>query len=53
MERAKTLLVEAELSIGQIAQTCHFSSQASFTRAFTRAAGVSPARYRMAKGAVN
>ncbi|MFM0434842.1 AraC family transcriptional regulator [Paraburkholderia strydomiana] len=46
IEKAKRLLREGKLPLSQIAQIARFSSQASFTRAFTRETGVSPARYR-------
>jgi AraC family transcriptional regulator len=33
-------------SLAQVALACGFSNQANFPRAFTRATGVSPGRYR-------
>lgn len=39
-------LVESDRPLVEIALDCGFESQASFTRAFTRHVGVSPARYR-------
>lgn len=46
LDRAKRLLSEGATDLADIALTCRFSSQANFTRAFTRALGVSPGRYR-------
>ncbi|TPG46026.1 AraC family transcriptional regulator [Roseomonas nepalensis] len=46
LERAKTLLATGRLSLAEIAVTCCFSSQSNFSRAFRRAAGISPLRYR-------
>jgi AraC family transcriptional regulator len=43
---AKSLLAEGERPLEEIARACGFSSQANFTRAFYRAAGVTPGRYR-------
>ncbi|MFM0058484.1 AraC family transcriptional regulator [Paraburkholderia phytofirmans] len=45
MDKAKQLLREGKLPLSQIAQIARFSSQASFTRAFTRETGISPGRY--------
>lgn len=47
IEKAKRLLAEGELPLCEIAQVARFSNQASFTRAFTRATGLSPGRFRM------
>lgn len=45
-ERAIEMLISGKLAIAEIATRCCFSSQASFTRAFTRATGLTPARFR-------
>lgn len=45
---ARRLLAEGRRDLTDIALTCRFSSQANFTRAFSRAAGLSPGRYRQA-----
>lgn len=45
LTRAKELLAAGE-RIADIAMKCCFSSQASFTRAFTKATGVTPANFR-------
>ena len=47
LERAKSLLRYGARPLGEIALKCGFSSQASFTKAFTRATGCSPGRYRL------
>ena len=43
---AKRLLRQSDCRIADIAESCSFSSQASFTRAFSAAVGQSPAMYR-------
>jgi AraC family transcriptional regulator len=48
LDRAKHLLAYSDISIVDISLTCRFSGQANFTKAFTRAMGVSPGRYRKA-----
>jgi AraC family transcriptional regulator len=48
LERAKRLLSMGQLSLSEIAFDCQFSSQSSFTRAFRRATGVTPAKYKRA-----
>jgi AraC family transcriptional regulator len=40
------LLAYSNTSLADISLTCRFSGQANFTRAFTRAMGVSPGRFR-------
>ena len=45
LELAKSLLVEG-VSIAQVAQTCRFSSDSNFARAFRRATGLTPTQYR-------
>ena len=49
-ERAKALIAVASTSIARAAFMCGFSSQASFTRAFRKATGMTPAAYRRAFG---
>ncbi len=46
LDRAKRLLAYSESSLVDISLTCRFSSQANFTKAFSRAVGASPGRYR-------
>lgn len=46
LEKAKEFLIDGTASLADIALTCNFSSQSSFTRAFTRAFGVAPGSYR-------
>jgi AraC family transcriptional regulator len=46
LERAKTLLSEGRHSITEVAMAAHFSSQASFTKAFTSRVGMPPGAYR-------
>jgi AraC-like DNA-binding protein len=50
LEKAKQLVVEGKDRLTEIAAICNFSSQASFTRAFTRLVGLSPAKYRQLHG---
>ena len=45
LEMAKTMIAERS-SLAEIALDCQFSSQSSFTRAFRRATGITPAEYR-------
>jgi AraC family transcriptional regulator len=45
LERAMAELAASKLSIAEIALNAHFSSQASFTRAFHRAIGMTPKEY--------
>jgi AraC family transcriptional regulator len=47
LERAKAIIA-ADTSIAEAAFVCRFSSQSSFTRAFRRATGMTPAEYRRA-----
>jgi AraC family transcriptional regulator len=49
LERAKQLLASAEPSLADIASRCSFSSQANFTKAFVRAIGITPGRYRQTR----
>jgi AraC family transcriptional regulator len=46
LENAMAELAAGTLSLAQIAFNAHFSSQASFTRAFHRATGTTPREYR-------
>ena len=46
LDRAKQLLAYSDTSLAEISLTCSFSGQANFTKAFKRAVGVSPGRYR-------
>jgi AraC family transcriptional regulator len=46
LERAKATIAAGRASLSEIALDCQFSSQSSFTRAFRRATGVTPAEYR-------
>jgi AraC family transcriptional regulator len=48
IERAKSLLVEQELSIAEVALRCGFGSQSNFTTAFRRLTNVTPGAYRNA-----
>jgi AraC family transcriptional regulator len=48
LESAKAMIAVGRTSLGKIAFDCQFSSQSSFTRAFRRATGVTPAEYRRA-----
>jgi AraC family transcriptional regulator len=50
LDRAKRLLAYSGTSLVEISLICRFSGQANFTRAFTRAMGTSPGRYRRAVG---
>jgi AraC family transcriptional regulator len=46
LQRARLLLETSELSITDVASMANFSSQANFTRAFSRIIGISPGEYR-------
>jgi AraC family transcriptional regulator len=46
LQLAKSLLLESQDSLADIAFACQFSSQANFSRAFLGATGYSPGRYR-------
>ncbi|CAG9001492.1 MAG: Melibiose operon regulatory protein [Candidatus Celerinatantimonas neptuna] len=46
IEHAKTLLVESEERLEQVAYHCGFASQSSFTHVFRRLTGYSPGQYR-------
>ena len=49
MERAKLLLREKDLSVTDIAETLHYSSVYSFSKAFKAKFGISPTDYRKLK----
>jgi AraC family transcriptional regulator len=46
LESAKGMIATGRASLSEIALDCRFSSQSSFTRAFRRATGKTPAEYR-------
>jgi AraC family transcriptional regulator len=46
LEHAMAQLIEGKLPLAEIALNAHFSSQASFTRAFHRATGMTPKEFR-------
>jgi len=46
LEAAKELIAAGRLSLTEIALSCQFSSQSSFTRAFRRKMGITPTEYR-------
>jgi AraC family transcriptional regulator len=46
LESAKAMIATGRASLSEIALDCQFSSQSSFTRAFRRATGMTPAEYR-------
>ncbi|MDT7815181.1 MAG: AraC family transcriptional regulator [Acidobacteriaceae bacterium] len=46
LERAKAMIAVEGTSIAETAFACRFASQSSFTRAFRRATGMTPAEYR-------
>ena len=48
LDRAKHLLAYSDTSLVDLSLICRFSGQANFTKAFTRAMGTSPGRYRRA-----
>ncbi|WP_235011163.1 AraC family transcriptional regulator [Photobacterium aquimaris] len=45
LQLAKQLLQESKLTLADIAQICGFAGQSSFSQAFRRLCGISPARY--------
>jgi AraC family transcriptional regulator len=49
LENAMAELAAGKLSLAEIALNAHFSSQASFTRAFHRASGMTPKEYRRSR----
>jgi AraC family transcriptional regulator len=50
LESAKAMIATGRISLGEAALACRFSSQSSFTRAFRRAMGMTPAEYRRTVG---
>jgi AraC family transcriptional regulator len=46
LESATAMIATGRASLSEIALDCQFSSQSSFTRAFRRATGMTPAEYR-------
>ncbi len=46
IKRAYELLVHSELNVAEVAEKCGFSDQFVFSRAFKRAAGLSPTHFR-------
>ncbi|SHO66638.1 AraC family transcriptional regulator [Pseudoxanthobacter soli DSM 19599] len=50
LQRAQELLTHTKLSLADIAYSCRFSSQSTFTRAFQRQVGLSPGEYRRRSG---
>ena len=48
LESAKAMIATGRASLYEIALDCQFSSQSSFTRAFRRGTGMTPAGYRRA-----
>lgn len=46
LELARQLLASTNLSLAEIALSCRFSSQATFTRAFQRSSGLTPGKFR-------
>ncbi len=50
IDRAEELLVNSSLPLAQIALECGFSDQAHFTKAFLKATGTTPARWRREMG---
>ena len=49
LDKAKEMLVDGTSTLAEIALVCNFSSQSSFTRAFTQAVGISPNKYRQSR----
>lgn len=46
LERARTLLATTQMPLAELSLACGFANQSHFTAAFSRAMGISPARYR-------
>lgn len=51
IRRAKTLMLESQTSLSEIALECGFADQAHFTNAFRRAVGMPPGAWRRARRA--
>jgi AraC family transcriptional regulator len=49
IDRAKGLILSADVSLAQIAATCGFADQSHFTRTFASLVGLPPARWRIAQ----
>lgn len=50
IERAKKLLVESDLTMGQIARACGFNRQEGFSVGFKRHTGLTPGQFRQQRG---
>jgi AraC family transcriptional regulator len=50
LETAKEMIATGRVSLAEAALACRFCSQSSFTRAFRRATGTTPAEYRRTVG---
>lgn len=50
LDRARSMLLNSDLPLAQLALACGFASQSHFTAAFTKATGVPPGRYRRLRG---
>jgi transcriptional regulator GlxA family with amidase domain len=46
IEKAQAMLATSDMPIVEVALTCGFASQAHFTTAFRRVAGLTPNRWR-------
>lgn len=46
INKARELLIKPGFTLAEVALVCNFSSQASFTRAFSRVVGIPPGEYR-------
>jgi len=53
IHRARNLLVEGRLTVGEVGAACGFASVFAFSRAFRRAVGVSPRAYRRQQAAAD
>jgi AraC family transcriptional regulator len=51
LEKAAALMMKADLSLSEIAQSCGFNDQSHFTRSFRRVYGVSPRMWQRDRGA--